>query len=69
MSSGLAHQRVLRTVRLLPQAVKIGILESEIKQSGVKPPEQKQSARKEACSSSACSESSGEDARAGHERD
>ncbi|MBQ6776438.1 MAG: hypothetical protein IJP53_08275 [Synergistaceae bacterium] len=44
MSSGLAHQRVLRTVRLLPQAVKIGMLESEIKQSGVKPPEQKQSA-------------------------
>lgn len=39
--SSLAHQRVLRTVRLLPQAVKIGILESEIKQSGVKPPEQK----------------------------
>ena len=37
MSSGLAHQRVLRTVRLLPQAVKIGILESEIKQSGTKP--------------------------------
>ena len=33
MSNGLAHQRVLRTVRLLPQAVKIGILESEIKQS------------------------------------
>ena len=42
MSSGLAHQRVLRTVRLLPQAVKIGILESEIKQSGTKPQEQKQ---------------------------
>ena len=41
MSSGLAHQRVLRTVRLLPQAVKIGILESEIKQEGTKPPEQK----------------------------
>ena len=40
MSSGLAHQRVLRTVRLLPQAVKIGILESEIKQDGTKPPEQ-----------------------------
>ena len=39
MSSGLAHQRVLRTVRLLPQAVKIGILESEIKQSGTKPPD------------------------------
>ena len=37
MSNGLAHQRVLRTVRLLPQAVKIGILESEIKQSGTKP--------------------------------
>ena len=35
--SSLAHQRVLRTVRLLPQAVKIGILESEIKQSGAKP--------------------------------
>ena len=41
--SSLAHQRVLRTVRLLPQAVKIGILESEIKQEGVKPPEQKSS--------------------------
>ena len=41
MSNGFAHQRVLRTVRLLPQAVKIGILENEIKQSGVKPPEQK----------------------------
>ena len=41
MSNGLAHQRVLRTVRLLPQAVKIGILESEIKQDGTKPPEQK----------------------------
>ncbi len=41
MSNGLAHQRVLRTVRLLPQAVKIGILESEIKQEGTKPPEQK----------------------------
>ena len=41
MSNGLAHQRVLRTVRLLPQAVKIGILESEIKQDGEKPPEQK----------------------------
>ena len=40
--SSLAHQRVLRTVRLLPQAVKIGILESEIKQSGTKPPEPKQ---------------------------
>ena len=40
MSNGLAHQRVLRTVRLLPQAVKIGILESEIKQDGVKPPNQ-----------------------------
>ncbi|MBR1486196.1 MAG: hypothetical protein IJ597_02945, partial [Synergistaceae bacterium] len=39
--SSVAHQRVLRTVRLLPQAVKIGIFESEIKQSGVKP-EQKQ---------------------------
>ena len=37
MSNGLAHQRVLRTVRLLPQAVKIGILENEIKQSGIKP--------------------------------
>ena len=37
MSSNLAHQRVLRTVRLLPQAVKIGILESEIKQEGTKP--------------------------------
>ena len=43
MSSGLAHQRVLRTVRLLPQAVKIGILESEIKQDGTKPPEPKPS--------------------------
>ena len=42
--SNVAHQRVLRTVRLLPQAVKIGILESEIKQSGTKPPEQKQDA-------------------------
>ena len=42
--SSLAHQRVLRTVRLLPQAVKIGILENEIKQSGVKPQEQKQTA-------------------------
>ena len=41
MSNGLAHQRVLRTVRLLPQAVKIGILESEIKQDGTKPPAQK----------------------------
>ena len=41
MSNGLAHQRVLRTVRLLPQAVKIGILESEIKHDGTKPPEQK----------------------------
>ena len=41
--SSIAHQRVLRTVRLLPQAVKIGILESEIKQEGVKPPEQKSS--------------------------
>ncbi|MBR4196707.1 MAG: hypothetical protein IKQ95_08365 [Synergistaceae bacterium] len=41
MSSGLAHQRVLRTVRLLPQAVKIGILESEIKQSAAKPEPQK----------------------------
>ncbi|MBQ3652820.1 MAG: hypothetical protein II954_00210 [Synergistaceae bacterium] len=41
MSNGLAHQRVLRTVRLLPQAVKIGILESEIKQDGTKPPEPK----------------------------
>ena len=37
MSNNLAHQRVLRTVRLLPQAVKIGILESEIKQEGTKP--------------------------------
>lgn len=37
MSNGIAHQRVLRTVRLLPQAVKIGILENEIKQSGTKP--------------------------------
>ena len=35
--SSIAHQRVLRTVRLLPQAVKIGILESEIKQEGTKP--------------------------------
>ena len=42
--SSVAHQRVLRTVRLLPQAVKIGILESEIKQSGTKPIEQKQDA-------------------------
>ena len=42
--SSLAHQRVLRTVRLLPQAVKIGILENEIKQSGTKPAEQKQTA-------------------------
>ena len=41
MSNGLAHQRVLRTVRLLPQAVKIGILESEIKQDGTKPAEPK----------------------------
>ena len=41
MSNGLAHQRVLRTVRLLPQAVKIGILESEIKQSGSKPQDPK----------------------------
>ena len=41
MSNGLAHQRVLRTVRLLPQAVKIGILESEIKQEGTKPVEPK----------------------------
>ena len=41
--SSLAHQRVLRTVRLLPQAVKIGILESEIKQEGIRPPEQKSS--------------------------
>ena len=41
MSNGLAHQRVLRTVRLLPQAVKIGILESEIKQSGPKPQDPK----------------------------
>lgn len=41
MSNGLAHQRVLRTVRLLPQAVKIGILESEIKQSGAKPQDPK----------------------------
>lgn len=31
----------MRTVRLLPQAVKIGILESEIRQDGEKPPEQK----------------------------
>lgn len=45
MSSGLAHQRVLRTVRLLPQAVKIGILESEIKQSGTKPEAPKPSAK------------------------
>ena len=45
MSSGLAHQRVLRTVRLLPQAVKIGILESEIKQSGAKPESPKPSAK------------------------
>lgn len=37
MSSGLSHQRVLRTVRLLPQAVKIGILETEIKNDGQKP--------------------------------
>ena len=47
MSNGLAHQRVLRTVRLLPQAVKIGILESEIRQEGTtnkKPPEQKANA-------------------------
>lgn len=42
MSNGLAHQRVLRTVRLLPQAVKIGILESEIKQAGTKPPQSEQ---------------------------
>lgn len=42
MSNGLAHQRVLRTVRLLPQAVKIGILESEIKQSGTKSPQSEQ---------------------------
>lgn len=41
MSSGLAHQRVLRTVRLLPQAVKIGIFENEIKQSGTKPQDNK----------------------------
>ena len=41
MSNGLAHQRVLRTVRLLPQAVKIGIMESEIKQEGTKPSEPK----------------------------
>ena len=40
--SNVARQRVLRTVRLLPQAVKIGILETEIKQSGVKPPDQLQ---------------------------
>ena len=40
--SNVAQQRVLRTVRLLPQAVKIGILETEIKQSGVKPPDQLQ---------------------------
>lgn len=38
--SSLAHQRVLRTVRLLPQAVKIGILESEIEQDGIKPQSQ-----------------------------
>lgn len=43
--SNLAHQRVLRTVRLLPQAVKIGILESEIKQSGTKLQEPKQEAQ------------------------
>ncbi|MBQ6920224.1 MAG: hypothetical protein IJQ74_07815 [Synergistaceae bacterium] len=43
MSNGLAHQRVLRTVRLLPQAVKIGIMETEIKQSGTKPQEPKPS--------------------------
>ena len=42
MSNGLAHQRVLRTVRLLPQAVKIGILESEIKQDGTKPQDTEQ---------------------------
>ena len=42
MYNGLAHQRVLRTVRLLPQAVKIGILESEIKQEGTKPPDSQQ---------------------------
>lgn len=47
MSNGLAHQRVLRTVRLLPQAVKIGILESEIKQSGAKPDSPKPSAKPE----------------------
>lgn len=41
MSNGIAHQRVLRTVRLLPQAVKIGIMENEIKQSGTKPTDQK----------------------------
>ena len=41
MSSGSIRQRVLRTVRLLPQAVKIGVLETEIKQSGNKPDEPK----------------------------
>lgn len=45
MYSGLAHKRVLRTVRLLPQAVKIGILESEIKQEGSKPDQPEQSAK------------------------
>ena len=45
MYNGLAHQRVLRTVRLLPQAVKIGILESEIKQEGTKPDQPEQTAK------------------------
>ena len=45
MYNGLAHQRVLRTVRLLPQAVKIGILESEIKQEGTKPDQPEQNAK------------------------
>ncbi|MBQ7560448.1 MAG: hypothetical protein IJS99_01260 [Synergistaceae bacterium] len=45
MYSGLAHKRVLRTVRLLPQAVKIGILESEIKQEGSKPDQPEQNAK------------------------
>ena len=53
MSNGLAHQRVLRTVRLLPQAVKIGILESEIKQEGTKPAEQNTAAIEKAVSKSA----------------
>ena len=43
--SSVAQQRVLRTVRLLPQAVKIGILETEIKQSGTKPPDQQPNAQ------------------------